>query len=121
MHQFHEFYQDEIPLRELCSSPPFKKMILVYFSSKSQSEVIEVVTQETQSLYILAKKHFKHVEILGPRPSMIEKKVNKYTWSLMIRSSDINELHNLFNTFIANYNQPHSISLKVDVDPYSFD
>lgn len=118
---FHEFYQDEIPLREMCSSPPFKKIILIYIASKSQAQVIEVATQETQSLYELSKKHFKNVEILGPRPSMIEKKVNKFTWSIMLRSSDINELHNLFNTFIHNYNQPHTISIKVDVDPYSFD
>lgn len=118
---FHEFYQDEIPLREMCSSPPFKKIILLYMSSKSQSHVIEQASNEAQSLYELCKKHFKNVEILGPRPSMIEKKVNKFTWSIMLRSSDINELHNLFNTFIHNYNQPHTISLKVDVDPYSFD
>lgn len=118
---FHEFYQDEIPLREMCSSPPFKKIILVYLSSKSQAQVIEEATKETQSLYELSKKHFKNVEILGPRPSMIEKKVNKFTWSIMLRSSDINELHNLFNTFTHNYNQPHTMSIKVDVDPYTFD
>jgi primosomal protein N' (replication factor Y) len=118
---FHEFYQDEIPLRKMCSSPPFKKIILIYFSSKSQAQVIEVASRESQSLSELAEKHFKSVEILGPRPSMIEKKVNKFTWSIMLRSADINELHNLFNTFTQNYNQPHTISIQVDVDPYSFD
>jgi primosomal protein N' (replication factor Y) len=118
---FHEFYQDELPLRKMCSSPPFKKIILIYFSSKSQAQVIEVASQEAQTLFELTKGHFKQVEILGPRPSMIEKKVNKFTWSIMLRSSDINELHNLLNTFINNYNQPHTISIKVDVDPYSFD
>jgi primosomal protein N' (replication factor Y) len=118
---FHEFYQDEIPLREICSSPPFKKIILLYFSSKSQVQVIEAASTEAASLYTLSKKHFKSVEILGPRPSMIEKKVNKFTWSIMLRSTDINELHNLFNSFMLNYNQPHSISLKVDVDPSTFD
>jgi primosomal protein N' (replication factor Y) len=118
---FHEFYLDEIPLREMCSSPPFKKIILIYFSSKSQAQVIQVASDEAQSLGHLTEKHFKCVEILGPRPTMIEKKVNKFTWSIMLRSSDINELHNLFNTFIQNYKQPHTISIKVDVDPYSFD
>ena len=118
---FHEFYQDEIPLREMCSSPPFKKIILIYFSSKSQAQVIQAASFEAESLVELTKKHFKTVEILGPRPSMIEKKVNKFTWSIMLRSSDINELHNLFNTFINKYNQPYTLSYKVDVDPYSFD
>ena len=120
-HSFDQFYKDEIPLREMCSSPPFKKIIIIYFSAKSQVGVIEEASRETEVLASLAKKHFNQVEILGPRPTMIEKKVNKYTWSIMLRSSEINELHNLFNTFMQNYIQPHSISVKVDVDPYTFD
>jgi primosomal protein N' (replication factor Y) len=120
-HLFDEFYQDEIPMRELCSSPPLKKLILVYFNSKSQAAVINESSCQANSLRALAHKHFPQVEILGPRPSMIEKKVNKFTWSLMIRSSDVNQLHNLIRTFQKNYKVPHSVSLKIDVDPYYFD
>ena len=120
-HTFEEFYQDEIPMREMCSSPPMKKLILIYFNSKSQETVIKESSNQANSLRALAAKHFDQVEILGPRPSMIEKKVNKFTWSLMIRSSDLNQLHNLIKTFSKNYRPPHTISLKIDVDPYYFD
>jgi primosomal protein N' (replication factor Y) len=120
-HTFEEFYQDEIPMREMCSSPPMKKLILIYFNSKSQETVIKESSGQANSLRALAAKHFDQVEILGPRPSMIEKKVNKFTWSLMIRSSDLNQLHNLIRTFNKNYRPPHTISLKIDVDPYYFD
>ena len=120
-HSFDEFYLDEIPMRELCSSPPVKKLIIVYFNSKSQDVVIKESVYQANSLRALALKHFTQVEILGPRPSMIEKKVNKFTWSLMIRSSDLNQLHNLVRTFRKNYKPPHTISLKIDVDPYYFD
>ncbi|MDD4974251.1 MAG: primosomal protein N' [Bacteriovorax sp.] len=120
-HTFEEFYQDEIPMREMCSSPPMKKLILIYFNSKSQEMVIKESSNQANSLRALAAKHFEQVEILGPRPSMIEKKVNKFTWSLMIRSSDLNQLHNLIKTFSKNYRPPHTISLKIDVDPYYFD
>lgn len=120
-HTFSEFYEDEIPMREMCSSPPAKKIILFYFNGKNQAEIIKESSRQSQSLKEMAQQHFKDVDILGPRPSMIEKKVNKFTWSLMIRSSDINQLHNLVNTFKKNYRPSHTISLKIDVDPYYFD
>ena len=120
-HSFDDFYKDEIPLREMCSSPPVKKLILFYFNGKNQGEVIKTSSDEAQRLREMAETHFNQVEILGPRPSMVEKKVNKFTWSIMIRSSDINQLHNLVNTFEKNYRLPHTISLKIDVDPYYFD
>lgn len=108
-------------MRQLCSSPPIKKIILIFFNGKNQGEVIQESSVQTQRLIDMAKVHFNKVEILGPRPSMVEKKVNKFTWSLMIRSDDINQLHNLVNTFEKTYNPPNSISLKIDVDPYYFD
>jgi len=120
-HSFDDFYKDEIPMRELCSSPPVNKLVLVYFNSKSQETAIKESSQQAQSLRALAEKHFPNIEILGPKPSMIEKKVNKFTWSLMLRGSDLNQLHNLINTFSRNYRPPHTISLKIDVDPYYFD
>lgn len=120
-HSFDEFYKDEIPMRQMCSSPPVKKLILIYFNGKLQAQVIKESSEQAQRLRETAEAHFKNVEILGPRPSMIEKKVNKFTWSLMIRSDDINQLHNLINSFEKNYRPPHTISLKVDVDPYYFD
>lgn len=120
-HSFDEFYHDEIPMRELCSSPPVTKLVLIYFNSKSQETVIKESSSQVTSLMALAEKYFPSVEILGPRPSMIEKKVNKFTWSVMLRSSDLNQLHNLINTFSRNYHPPYTISLKIDVDPYYFD
>ncbi len=120
-HSFDDFYKDEIPMRELCSSPPVNKLVLVYFNSKSQETAIKESSQQAQSMRALAEKHFPGIEILGPKPSMIEKKVNKFTWSIMLRGSDLNQLHNLINTFSRNYRPPHTISLKIDVDPYYFD
>lgn len=120
-HSFDEFYDDEVPLRKMCSSPPFKKIALIYFNSKSQNTVISEASAMATNLRSLCQTHFKEVEVLGPRPSMVEKKVNKFTWSIMLRSSDLNQLHNLISTFKRNYHHPHTISLKIDVDPYYFD
>lgn len=120
-HTFDEFYKDELPLREMCSSPPIKKLILLYLNGKDQLSVINESSSIASKLKDLAQAHFNKVGVLGPRPSMVEKKVNKFTWSLMLRSDDINQLHNLLNTFKKNYTPARGISLKIDVDPYYFD
>lgn len=120
-HSFSEFYSDEIPMRVMCSSPPLKKIILLYFNGKDQGEVIKTSSQAANRLRELAHNHFSKVDILGPKPSLVEKKVNKFTWSIMMRSDDINQLHNLLNTFTRSWQADHTISLKIDVDPYYFD
>jgi len=120
-HSFDRFYQDEIPLRQICSSPPLKKIILLYFNGKDQGNVIKVSSEQSHKLRELAHQHFKKVDVLGPKPSMVEKKVNKFTWSTMLRSDDINQLHNILNTFQNHFRPDHTISLKIDVDPYYFD
>ena len=120
-HSFDDFYRDELALRKLCSSPPNSKLILIYFNSKDQNQLINEIESEARKLRSIAEQNFKSVEVLGPRPSLIEKKVNKFTWSLMLRSPDVNELHNSLNTFLRNYHPSKSISLKIDVDPYYFD
>ena len=120
-HSFDRFYEDEIPMRLMCSSPPAKKLILLYFNGKDQGELIKEVSKQTQIFKDLTNQHFKKVDVLGPRPSMIEKKVNKFTWSIMIRSDDINQLHNALNTYLKHRTDSSAISLKIDVDPYYFD
>lgn len=120
-HSFDDFYKDELLLRKICSSPPNSKLILIYFNSKDQNELIKQIENEANKLRNITDQNFKSVEVLGPRPSLIEKKVNKFTWSLMLRGPDVNELHNTLNSFLKNYQPNKSISLKIDVDPYYFD
>ncbi len=120
-HSFDQFYTDELSLRSICSSPPFSKIILIYYTSKSQLEVIKSSTEEMNYLKKICNKSFSSVEILGPRPSFIEKKINKYTWSLMLRGANINDLHNALNTYLKNTKLKKSVSIKVDIDPLFFD
>ena len=116
-HSFDDFYKDELKLRELCDCPPFKKMISIYVTSKNQHKTMEAAENVVDQLNIINERHFGNVEVIGPRPAMIEKRVNKFTWSLLLRSSDVNQMHNLLRTFKASSKQHYSITLKIDVDP----
>lgn len=117
-HDFDGFYVQEVEMRKLCECPPFKRLAMAYVTAKSR-EAAEQVAQEMAHIgQEMIKAHFKSVEILGPRPSIIEKRVNKYTWTLMLRSSEVNDLHNLLNSLQKHLKLPSNVSYKLDIDPY---
>ena len=119
-HSFHEFYEEELKIRELCDCPPYKRLALVHFSSRFQDRLIQHVTENIGPMVRqLVQAHFPDVHILGPRPAHIEKKSNQFTWSILFKSQDLAQLHNLLKSFEMNYKSMASVSYKIDVDPYT--
>jgi primosomal protein N' (replication factor Y) (superfamily II helicase) len=119
-HDFHQFYQDELKIRQLCDCPPYKRLAMIHFSSRFQEKLIPHVTQHAGLMMKnLISTHFPDVTILGPRPAHIEKKSNQFTWSILLKSKDVSQLHNLLKSFEMNYKSQSSISYKIDIDPYT--
>ncbi len=115
-----EFVQEELKLREEMEYPPFTRMVVLYLSSRFfdrlQSESMNILNE----LRGIQRKAFPQVDVFGPIPCMIEKRSNQFTWQFVLKSPDVNELHNLLFTFEESYKLPSSFSLKVDVDPQIF-
>lgn len=119
-HSFHQFYQDETEIRELCDCPPFKRLAMIHFSSRFQDRLIGHVTEHVGPMIKnMIGTTFKDVTILGPRPAHIEKKSNQFTWSILLKSNDLAQLHNLLKSFELNYKSKSGLSYKIDIDPYS--
>ncbi|WP_408098300.1 primosomal protein N' [Peredibacter sp. HCB2-198] len=119
-HDFHQFYQDELKIRELCDCPPFKRLAMIHFSSRFQDKLIAHVSEHVGTMIKgLIAQHFPEVSILGPRPANIEKKANQFTWSILLKSKDLAQLHNLLKSFEMNYKSMSSVSYKIDIDPYT--
>jgi primosomal protein N' (replication factor Y) len=119
-HDFDGFYQDEIKMRELCDCPPFKRLAMIHFTSRFQDKLIGHVSEQVGPMFRhLIASHFPEVILLGPRPASIEKKSNQFTWSILLKSSETSQLHNLLKTFENNYKSLSSISYKIDIDPYT--
>ena len=119
-HDFHQFYQDELKIRELCECPPYKRLAMIHFSSRFQDKLIPHVTEHVGvMLRGLISQHFPEVSILGPRPAHIEKKSNQFTWSILLKSKDLSQMHNLLKSFEMNYKSISGISYKIDIDPYT--
>lgn len=119
-HEFHEFYEGELKIRELCDCPPYKRLAVIHFSSRFQDKLILHVKDHVGvMLRAIISKHFKEVTILGPRPANIEKKSNQFTWSILLKSKDLAQLHNLLKSFEMNYKSMSSVTYKIDIDPYT--
>lgn len=117
---FEQFYKDELKIRELCECPPFKRLAMIHFSSRFQDKLIPHVSEHVGPMIrSLIAGHFPEVTILGPRPAHIEKKSNQFTWSILLKSQDLAQLHNLLKTFEINYKSLSSVSYKIDIDPYT--
>ena len=111
------FYVDETKVRQLCRCSPFSRMAMLYFISKDNKRASETAQKAALFLKNLQNRYFEHIEILGPRPTFIEKKVGKYTWCLLIRSQNINHLHNSLKTLKNHLDFPRGVTFKLDIDP----
>lgn len=116
-HSFDGFYKEEMNLRKICFCPPFSRIAMIYFSSRFREKLIGAINAVSSQLQLVAHKNFSDVKILGPAPMSIEKKANQFTWALMLKSENVNQLHNMLSTFEENYKPISSVSYKIDVDP----
>lgn len=112
-----EFYKKEVQLRQYCLCPPFTKIAMLYFNGRFREKVVETSNLVARSLQKAIAGNFPAVGLYGPAPLGIEKKAGQYTWAIMLKSDDPNQLHNALNTFEQNYHPMNSVSYKIDVDP----
>jgi primosomal protein N' (replication factor Y) len=115
---FDGFYQPESNIRKMCECPPHFRLAALYFSGRDQSKLIVHMSETVEPMLRgLWQQHFSKVQILGPRPALIEKRANQFTWTVLLKSQDINQLHNMLKSFQLNWSAISGVSLKVDVDP----
>ena len=116
---FEQFYDNEIKVRKKCKYPPLLRVVMVYFISKDESLSSTTAQSAVKVISLLRDTQFNRVEVSSARPALIEKKGNKYTWCLMVKSNDINQLHNAVHSMSQNIKLSGKVSIKVDIDPVS--
>lgn len=114
----HEkFYENETVVRETLNYPPFSRLVAVYINSRFQNKAKEETLKATSLVEHFIKSHFSEVELLGPRPAIIEKRANNFSWTFLLRSNNVSQLHNLIDNFQRNFKLPSGVSMKLDIDP----
>jgi len=116
----NNFYENELEMRQEFKMPPFSKMAMVYITGPKSNEIESFSKKIYFFMKELEKKNFQGVEVLPPRSALIEKLVNKFTWCILLKSQNVQNLHNLLTTTKNNIKIPSRTSFKIDIDPYNF-
>jgi primosomal protein N' (replication factor Y) (superfamily II helicase) len=116
-HDFDQFYERELKIREWIGFPPFGRLIKIYIHSSAQSEMIAYMESFRELFEEYVEKNNWKIECLGPAPAIIERRKNLYTWYYTLRSNDLKCLHHMAEFVLRNFNFSKRFQIKIDVDP----
>lgn len=118
-HQFVEFYEHELHLRQSPIFPPFVRLILL----RIKGRVDKNVQRSCRSVARFCRETGKNVnvtlEVLGPAPSPIDKVKDQFRWQVLLKGSDVMILRSLCQRLDARKKEllESGCTLSVDVDP----
>ncbi|MBP9674938.1 MAG: primosomal protein N', partial [Bacteriovoracaceae bacterium] len=75
----NSFYEKELERRKIVDVPPYAKVISLYFHSRFQERAMQSATLATDLLTQMITTHFGQVKVMGPRPSLMEKRAGMYS------------------------------------------
>lgn len=106
---FTNFYQYCLRQRKIQQMPPFRYLLRLKVSYKTEAAVIKHITQLATDI----KRHHPQVSILGPTPCFYERTGDKINWQIIVKSVRRPVLQQI----IANL--PANTSIQYDIDPMS--
>lgn len=119
-HDFKAFAKQELANRQMLSFPPYSRMIVFHFKSKSISKVQLVADRFCDAMREVAGEN----AVMGPSPSVIEWMNGQYQWEANIklkRSYNAHVIEELLNRIFATYDSvkpkgASAVRINVDVD-----
>ena len=120
-HDYEGFASLALSERKLAGYPPYSYFVLLRAESTEASAPLSFLKQARGYAHeILQSQNIKHVQILDPVPSPMERKAGRYRAQLLIRAPRRQPLHALLNHWIARIESEQiarSVRWSVDVDP----
>ncbi|MCB2184540.1 MAG: primosomal protein N' [Desulfobulbaceae bacterium] len=117
-HDYHNFYKQELQLRQALSFPPFSRLVNLRFAGENEDKVREAA----MSTSAMARKQALplHVDVLGPAAAPLSKLRNKFRWQVILKGRDSRSLHTLCDLLLAHPVPPvrsQQVTMTVDIDP----
>ncbi len=113
------FYNDEIQTRRELGYPPFSRMVNLIISDTNESRITGCVKKLNTVARDLARQAGGTISVLGPAEAPLAKVKGRHRWHLLLKGNDIQALHTLAGTILANTRET-GLSIRVDVDPVNF-
>lgn len=125
-HDFIDFYNKEINLRQEFNYPPFYQIINIIVLGKNEASVIRSTNKIFQKIEekILINKNLKDTQILGPNPAILGRIKENFRWQILLKyqSVDHENIKSIIN-YICNINKnkyiENNVSLIFDMKPYN--
>ena len=119
-HDFENFYDKEIRIRERLNFPPFTRLASIEIESEVESMGIALAGKLKISLEKIIRST-SGVELLGPSRAALYMINNRFRWHLILRAIGASELQNVLNKCEElNENKKHipaKTKVTIDVDP----
>ncbi len=111
-HNYTEFYENEIKIRQKLKNPPFKDIVLIMMQGDNEALMIKELGR------IASRLRSRGLDILGPVPAPYSRIKNKYRWRIILKHDDAGELLELLHT-ISDYYAKSENQLLIDINPNS--
>lgn len=110
-----KFVREELEARRQAGMPPFNRLVGMIVASASQQYAFEVARLLVRKAPVVSG-----FEIFGPAPAPIALLRGKYRFRLLVRTPRKYGLQALLRSWLDRLDWSKEVSVKVDVDPYSF-
>lgn len=114
-HNYFEFYEKEIQVRQELMLPPYTQMIKVTLSGLVEKDVIrdvlvlgKIIEQKLDPLL--------GYQVLGPAPASVSRERGEFHWNLFLKGPKIAECLSMLKAALAEFKK-RRMKLTVDVDP----
>ena len=112
---YEGFAQTELASRESAHMPPFNKAAIMTLTGVKQAKILEIAKD-----VIAACPKQSGVKIMGPALAFISKVKGRYRYKILFIFSGQISVQKYLALALQRIKLPSSITLKIDIDPYTF-
>ena len=109
------FLQEEIATRQILNMPPFGALTALILSGKNEQAVFDTAKKIAATAPFL-----DGFEVLGPTPAPISLLRGKFRYRLLIKTKKEIKIQNILPQWLSKVAPPASVSIRIDINPYSF-
>ena len=112
-HNYLKFYKEEMSIRKIMKYPPYYYLVLVKISSKEENTCLIEATR----CFKVLEKYLDKTILLGPTKAMIFKKMNIYSYQIILKYQYQDNLYEILDKLLRYYATKKIVEVSVDFNP----
>ena len=112
-HDYLTFYKEEMTIRKMMKYPPYYYLVLVKISGKDENSCLKEAVRCEKVL----KKYLDNTILLGPTKAIIFKKMNIYTYQIILKYQYQDNLYEILDKLLNYYATKKIVEVSVTFNP----